>query len=1146
MSGSAVEQRIPSGTFTGVLDSGNSQEDQFHPVNSRTSLGSGGWDAEPTGSTSSAQFALKHQVSFNFNQDQESKPSSLSRSATNSGSLAEVSRAESKKSIGQSRKFGNSTASRSSLAVPSPNGSNTMRSVRSNQSGASMRSMNSTVSLSPNSIKGNVSNAIDKIMSGLSSKSKSFNELGGSSSMSLKGKKGAMSQQEREQAAQELMISKEMVGGRSSCHSNTVLDLDEEARGGSKGSASVTKHSSTSGHDANELRNDINTLLLRDISYVEKWEEAMGFDIFENVFKTDRFLLVRPIWSFALTWQARVAEAFMVVIASFSTIFTPLVLCFGSAQDGTNIIFEFFGAWAIVDVLLDFSFAIGLLIRLRISFLWDKVEIRDPQAIIKYRLNNIKYWAAWLSCTPHLFLALGAPVQLSYLKLLRTVELVLLSDSMWLVLHRSKRLKLLMLCVAPSLVAHLLTCIWIPAAGYLNAYHVEGMRHKGGATTTYLVGMVETVYQTLGVGVDLFEPRYLWGQMPIRPADSRSAMSMMAVMGVLGSIMAAVIFSGLVLLLNQMNFLTMRHQEVLTFVNEAMDTLNLPQQIRTRVRKFHEFQMLNHDRMALGVLFSSESMNVSLDTEVRIYLYYRMVLATDIFSNCQANFILEVMLCLREELMMPGDYIWRSGDIGQEMFFLLKGEVAILTPTGSLIRILSRGQFFGEHALLMDQKRSAFVRCNAYCVVLNLLRDSLDSILAYFPDEQQTIFDQVMTLMDNGAGKKNQNTCTDSMELSRFKKSKEEADSELTNPRMAGPRGSHRKSTNSQRLSLSVIGQQSQESEEKRRGSMLNVKKLLGTFQQVLQQPVAKTSSVKSNDTAESKPKRKSSLKRGGSFLSLLNLGKGGGKRQSQVEDSGMNRLSVFSANSDGSSKGQAKGPKRETLLGGDGLFLGQDEGILSKEDLHDEEQDEDESDRPLPMLRRSGTGSQRRRDSRNSISELGLEILEIPGASSATAVAALRNWLVMDFSVVRKDLQLLDVPQRAKLLAAIGLATLPQEEDTGHQLDSARAVSGLGIGSSLPSHRTSKYATSLHNVASGTGVRASVRRSSIQQHKRRVQGSSRISTRLSTGNLTVASGPRLSAMEVPGSRPSQVAPTSQHSTVRTSISGGGPEHLLV
>src|SRR5260370_6674871 len=61
----------------------------------------------------------------------------------------------------------------------------------------------------------------------------------------------------------------------------------------------------------------------------------------------------------------------------------------------------------------------------------------------------------------------------------------------------------------------------------------------------------------------------------------------------------------------------------------------------------------------------------------------------------------------------PGEYIFREGDLGTEMYIISDGKVEILNRLGDADRVLAvleKGDFFGEMSVLGDMPRAASAR----------------------------------------------------------------------------------------------------------------------------------------------------------------------------------------------------------------------------------------------------------------------------------------------------------------------------------------------------------------------------------------------------------------------------------------------------
>ncbi|HEX2911643.1 MAG TPA: FAD-dependent oxidoreductase [Chloroflexia bacterium] len=78
-----------------------------------------------------------------------------------------------------------------------------------------------------------------------------------------------------------------------------------------------------------------------------------------------------------------------------------------------------------------------------------------------------------------------------------------------------------------------------------------------------------------------------------------------------------------------------------------------------------------------------------------------------------------------------GDYIFRQGDVGDEFFVIVKGQVEIFREKGNQqipVAILSDGEHFGESALIQGRRRSATARALGPVDLLSLGRDDFNSL----------------------------------------------------------------------------------------------------------------------------------------------------------------------------------------------------------------------------------------------------------------------------------------------------------------------------------------------------------------------------------------------------------------------------------
>ncbi len=85
---------------------------------------------------------------------------------------------------------------------------------------------------------------------------------------------------------------------------------------------------------------------------------------------------------------------------------------------------------------------------------------------------------------------------------------------------------------------------------------------------------------------------------------------------------------------------------------------------------------------------------------------------------------------------MSGEIIFKEGEPGKNMYIILEGDVEIFLVTGGgekILSVLTKGEFFGEMALIDDSPRSATARCKTPTKVLLMSDDQLDAYIESHP-----------------------------------------------------------------------------------------------------------------------------------------------------------------------------------------------------------------------------------------------------------------------------------------------------------------------------------------------------------------------------------------------------------------------------
>jgi len=106
-----------------------------------------------------------------------------------------------------------------------------------------------------------------------------------------------------------------------------------------------------------------------------------------------------------------------------------------------------------------------------------------------------------------------------------------------------------------------------------------------------------------------------------------------------------------------------------------------------------------------------------------------LLMKVDLFKGGDALFLTQVIMALRPKQAAQGEMIIKKGDMGNEMYLLVRGEVEALDDSGKVIATLKEGAAFGEIAILLSKPRQANVRCRTACDLFVLEKPAFLRIL---------------------------------------------------------------------------------------------------------------------------------------------------------------------------------------------------------------------------------------------------------------------------------------------------------------------------------------------------------------------------------------------------------------------------------
>ena len=152
-----------------------------------------------------------------------------------------------------------------------------------------------------------------------------------------------------------------------------------------------------------------------------------------------------------------------------------------------------------------------------------------------------------------------------------------------------------------------------------------------------------------------------------------------------------------------------------------------------RVIEYYEYLWSRHRRNDVRYDFTQE-LSDDLRKQVQLVLNKETIAMNPIFKSCSRNAVLALLERLKTQIYLRGDCMVRLGDIGKEMFFLVKGKAGVIIANGKQVAILKDGSYFGELALATHQRRNAHVVARTNCDVRILEKSDFDILCFEFPE----------------------------------------------------------------------------------------------------------------------------------------------------------------------------------------------------------------------------------------------------------------------------------------------------------------------------------------------------------------------------------------------------------------------------
>jgi voltage-gated potassium channel len=197
------------------------------------------------------------------------------------------------------------------------------------------------------------------------------------------------------------------------------------------------------------------------------------------------------------------------------------------------------------------------------------------------------------------------------------------------------------------------------------------------------------------------------------------------------------ILSNVASLLSRSDAAREHHMDSLDRIETFMRLHHIPTDLRGKIRSYYHYLWSNkkgyHDESLL------EGLPAKIQSELWTYINKSIIEKVPFLKGASQELIEDLMNELEPRIYVPGERIFRIGEMGDALYFVHSGQVEVLARDQSLIAQLGEGAFFGEMALVSDNPRNATVKATSYCDIYLLQKDSFERVTSAYPDFKKHI-----------------------------------------------------------------------------------------------------------------------------------------------------------------------------------------------------------------------------------------------------------------------------------------------------------------------------------------------------------------------------------------------------------------------